>query len=272
MNKEELVEYFINNSNEFKGESGNEKLLVGLKKYIKPITGETKIIGIDVGCCVGNYIDNLITLCPESNSTILCFEPNPVNIAFVEPIINEYKDKVQLHKYCISDITATSGFYNWKYSSVNTIGNEIACLRGGGEKICDVNIKRLDDVLDEQWYNNDDIIIKIIKIDTEGNDTNVIKSLGKYLKKTKYIIFECSDCLDDIRGPGINNPMQDIVVFLSEHGFDTYRIGTKKLFNVNDDYWDDTYDNVKFWSNCFAIKKDDNIIYELIDSNFNYIY
>tara|TARA_B000000477_G_scaffold116606_1_gene114579 strand:- start:167 stop:292 length:126 start_codon:yes stop_codon:yes gene_type:complete len=41
-------------------------------------------------------------------------------------------------------------------------------------------------------------MIKFIKIDTEGNDTNVIKGLEKYLPKTKYIIFECSDCLDDI--------------------------------------------------------------------------
>ena len=32
------------------------------------------------------------------------------------------------------------------------------------------------------------------------------------------------------RGPGIKNPMKDIVDFLSKNGFDTYRIGTKKLF------------------------------------------
>ena len=74
--------------------------------------------------------------------------------------------------------------------------------------------------------------------------------LIKKLFKTKYIIFECSDCLDDIRGPGIKNPMKDIVDFLSKNGFDTYRIGTKKLFKVNDEYWNQVYDNFKFWSNC----------------------
>jgi len=47
------------------------------------------------------------------------------------------------------------------------------------------------------------------------------------LKKTEYIIFECGDCLDDHRGPGIKNPMKDIVDFLSKNNFDTYRIGTK---------------------------------------------
>jgi len=64
--------------------------------------------------------------------------------------------------------------------------------------------------------------------------------------------------------------MKDIVDFLSTNGFDTYRIGTKKLFKVNDEYWSQIYDDVKFWSNCFAIKKNDTLIYDLIDINFNY--
>ena len=109
-------------------------------------------------------------------------------------------------------------------------------------------------------------------MDTEGNDTNVIKSLGKFLEKTEYIVFECSDCLDDHRGPGISNPMKDIVDYLSLNGFDTYRIGTKKLLKVNDGYWNETYEKVKFWSNCFALKKTDNLINKLIDSSFEYIY
>jgi hypothetical protein len=70
--------------------------------------------------------------------------------------------------------------------------------------------------------------------------------------------------INDHRGPGIPNPMKDIVDYLSEHGFDTYRIGTKKLLKVNDEHWHDTYENVKFWSNCFALKKTDQMIHKLI--------
>jgi len=66
--------------------------------------------------------------------------------------------------------------------------------------------------------------------------------------------------------------MKDVVVFLSNNGFDTYRIGTKKLFKVNDEYWDQVYDDIKFWSNCFALKKEDNLINKLIDKNFDYRY
>ena len=66
--------------------------------------------------------------------------------------------------------------------------------------------------------------------------------------------------------------MKDIVYFLSNNGFDTYRIGTKKLFKVNDEYWDQLYDDIKFWSNCFALKKEDNLINKLIDEKFDYKY
>ena len=65
--------------------------------------------------------------------------------------------------------------------------------------------------------------------------------------------------------------MKDIVDFLSVHGFDTYRIGTRKLFKVNDEYWNQIYDDVKFWSNCFALPKGDPLIYKLIDENFDYV-
>ena len=121
-------------------------------------------------------------------------------------------------------------------------------------------------------FRDKDILIKFAKIDTEGNDTNVIKGFKKYLSKTKYLIFECSNCLDDIRGPGIKNPMKEIVDLLSEYGFNTYRIGTKKLFQVNDEHWNPIYEEVKFWSNCFALKKDDMIIKDLINQDFDYLF
>jgi len=252
------------------GEDGHEKLLIGLKTYITEINTNEKIVGIDVGCCIGDYIPNFNDICIEENRKILCFEPNPVNILALEPKINQ-DDNLKLFKHCVSNETTTTSFYNWKDIYSNNIGNHNAGLRSGGEKICDVDVKKLDDVLDDE-FKNENIIIKFIKIDTEGNDSNVIKGFEKYLPKTKYIIFECSDCLDDIRGPGIKNPMKDIVDFLSKNGFDTYRIGTKKLFKVNDEYWNQVYEDVKFWSNCFSLKKNDVLINDLINENFDYTY
>lgn len=270
MNNSNLADYYIEHKKEFIGEDGHKKLLVGLKKNVKNINDiNCKIVGIDVGCCIGNYIPNINDICMEQNKKILCFEPNPVNILALEPKIKQ-NNNLKLFKYCISNETTTTSFYNAKNFKNNT-GNGVAGLRSDGKKICDIDVKKLDDVLDHE-FNNENIIIKFIKIDTEGNDTNVIKGFEKYLPKTRYIIFECSDCLDDIRGPEIKNPMKDIVDFLSKNGFDTYRIGTKKLFKVNDEYWNQVYDDFKFWSNCFSLKKDDDLIHKLINKNFDYTY
>lgn len=262
----ELANYYLNNRWEFAGEDGHNKLLTGLKTFTQPISG-VQVVGIDVGGCVGNYLKNITDICSEPNTQILCFEPNPINTAALEKKI-DVGSNIKLFKHCVSNETGVVPFYNWKENMENTEGNGIAGLRSGGSKICDTEVKRLDDVLDAEF--KDDIVIKFIKIDTEGNDTNVIKSIGKYLRQTMYIIFECSDCLDDSRGPGIKNPMKDIVDFLSANGFDTYRIGTRKLIKVNDEYWNQVYDDVKFWSDCFACKKGDSIMNKLIDNEFGY--
>lgn len=257
MNSIELGNYYLNHRDEFYGEAPHEKLLSVIKYNVGVLSDDAQIVGIDVGSCVGNYIHHIKEICTEKDAKILCFEPNPMNIIKLSSVIKN-DNSVKLFTHCLSNETATVGFYNWRELTENNTGNEVAGLRSGGEKICTTTMRPLDDVLDEEFANKN-IIIKFIKIDTEGNDSNVLKGMKKYLPKTKYIIFECSDCLDDIRGPGIPNPMKDIVDFLSANGFDTYRIGTQKLIQVNDEHWDQIYEDVKYWSNCFAVHRNENI-------------
>jgi FkbM family methyltransferase len=264
--------YYSEHHEEFFAEKGHEKLLVGLKQFIKPIVlaNDSSIVGIDVGSCIGNYIQHMKDICNESNSDILCIEPNPANLTVLKEKLKD-SSSIQILKCCVSNVDEESELYNWKTMESNTCGNEIAGLRSGGEKICDIYVRRLETILDDM-YEGKQIVIKFIKIDTEGNDTNVIKGLGKYLEQTEYIIFECSDCLDDARGPGLKNPMKDIVDYLSARGFDTYRIGTHKLLKVNDEYWNDVYESFKFQSNCFALKKKNPLIHNLVDDDFSYRY
>lgn len=263
-------EYYYQHRNEFFAEEGHEKLLVGLKQFVKKCDDSKLVVGIDVGSCIGNYVHHIQEICCEPNKRILCIEPNPVNLEILHKTISN-ETGIEVIPCCVSNVESKGNLYNWKGLTQNESGNEIAGLRSGGEKICEIPIRRLENILDETFHGKD-IVIKFIKIDTEGNDTNVIKGLGKYLAKTKYIIFECSDCLDDTRGPGIENPMKDIVDYLSDQGFDTYRIGTKKCIKVNDEYWNDIYEMLKFQSNCFALKKEDPLIYELIQGDFTYTY
>lgn len=271
MNKADLIDYliyyYINVSIDFYGECGHHKLLSGLKKFIKPIK-DKKVIGIDVGACIGNYLPHFKEICNEENKDLLFFEPNPLNLQELNLLVNNEKN-CKVYPYAVSNVTETSSLYSYEKDKDNYVDNQCSGLRSGGKKICDIDVVRLEDIL-EYEYGDEDIVIKYIKIDTEGNDKNVLKGLGKYLQKTKCVIFDCSDCLSDVRGPGIENPVKDIVDYLSSQGFDTYRIGKTKLIKINDEFWNKIYEEKLFWSNCFCIKKDDELIHDLIDEEFNY--
>jgi FkbM family methyltransferase len=256
-----MAQYYLEHKSEFFQEEGHKVLLSKLKHIIPSENG--KVIGIDIGCNVGNYIHNIQELCPEDNSTILLFEPNPINHPLLKAN-NSYTNTL-LYPIALSNKEGIEPFCLYERQSYNNPGNTLACLRGGGNRICNVNVSTLDSVLES--INLEEFTIKFIKIDTEGNDTNVLRGMVNNLYRTKYIIFECSDCLDDVRGPGEERPMESIVKFLDEHGFDTYRIGTKKLIQVNGKHWNNLYEQIKYHSNCFAIRKEDTLITELIDSN-----
>ncbi len=251
--------YYKTRRNEFFGEDGHKVLIGRLKRLITPLEDS---VSIDVGACVGAYIENIRHLSGE----VLAFEPNPVN---TERFKQRYSDadKVYLYECAISDEIGVMPLFN--EGAENNEGNEVASLRGSGAKICDIPVRRLDEVLNEH-FEGAVPTINFLKVDTEGNDTRVIKGLGPLISKVKYIIFECSNCLDDHRGPGTKEPMKDIVDYLSQNGFHTYRIGTKKMIRVNDEFWDPTYERIKFWSNCFACRKDDQIIGQLVNSRFDY--
>lgn len=261
-------EYFT----EFHGDEGHDKLIEGLKKFVQVNEDEKgkKIFGIDVGTCIGKYLPNYKEVCKNENLNIIAFEPNPVNIDSLVKNSEYYNfNNYRLYTCGLSNIKGKSGFFNSEsYGEWNPASNGGAGLTCKGEKIGEIEITTLDDILKDEK----DYIIKFIKIDVEGQDTKVIKGMGKTLDYVKYLIFECSDCLYDHRGPGIPNPTQDIVEYLDQKGFDTYKIGTKKLLKMNQPHWDPVFDEIRFHANCFSIKKEDNIINKLIDTNFNYIY
>lgn len=268
-----LAKYFLDHWREFGGEGGHVKLLKGLKQFFKvsPSEENKTVLAMDVGANVGHYLmRHLRHLCKNEGTRFLVFEPNPINLPPLQEKINLFsKMDIQLYPVCVSDINGQSELMTWDKEPENKPGNELAGLRAGGKKICDVEVLRLDAVLSEI---KEDFIIKILKIDTEGNDPQVIKGLGKYIEKVKYIIFEASDSLDDHRGLGIPNPLRNIVIYLDQNGFDTYRPGIKKMIRINGTFWHPAYEEKKFWSNCFAIKKGDPLIFQLIDEHFDYNY
>jgi FkbM family methyltransferase len=256
----EPVTYYLDNRGEFGGEEGHEELVKRLEGII-PLRS-TSVIAIDVGGNIGGEMETIDKLCPEEK-TVLVIEPNPVNITELHGKFDSREDVVII-PMAVSDTKRVGNFYNHPGISGNPIGNAQAGLDPitGAQKICSVNITTLDSLL--KHY--PDHPIKYIKIDTEGHDTRVIRGMGNNLHRVDYLVFEASDCLDDERGPKEETPLQNIVEFLDSRGFDVYRIGTKRLLKLNGEMWDEIYEKVKFWSNCFAMKKENLVRDQLIDS------
>lgn len=256
--------YYIKNKNEFVGEAGHEILLE--KLIPKMPLFQMKALALDVGANKGNEWPNLERILREPNSRILAFEPNPVN----HPILKSKQlDFIDLFPFAVSNVETKAPLYCWRDTPENNPGYSLAGLRAGGAKICDVEIRTLDSVLKD--YPADEYVIKYLKIDTEGNETLVLEGCRNNLHRVHYIIFEASDCLDDFRGPGHKDPLKSCVDMLDSEGFDVYRIGTKCLIKLNGDDWKSVYESRKFWSNCFAIKKTDPVIRELIGENGFYL-
>lgn len=256
--------YYLDHRKEFFGEAGHERLLERLAPLIEalPEDGPTPL-AVDVGACVGRFLPRLEGLLPEARGVILGFEPNPLNWEALNRV--ELAHRSVFFPSALSDRAGTAALSTLVDHPDNREGYTLASLRGDGAAIAEVGVERFDQALDRLGYNR--VEIRFVKIDAEGNDTNVIRGMESRLADTRYIVFESSDCLDDRRGPGEATPLRNIVEFLDEHGFDSYKLGEHRLLKMNGADWHPTYENTKFHSNNFALKKGDPVIRRLCDEN-----
>ncbi len=252
--REEQLEYYIQNRDEFAGEAAHHRLVEALRPCIPTLSKQS--LAIDIGANVGNELAILDRLCREPGRKILAFEPNPLNL----PLLTQNAmaiPNVEVFPFAVSDSDGELPFFTYQ-TDENEPGYLLGGLRAGGKIIATVPVKSLDSILvdypEETWG------IKYVKIDTEGNDTLVIRGMKNNLHRIHYILFEASDCLKDSRGPGEPAPLQSCVEFLEAAGFDVYRIGTQRLLKLSGGLWHPAYENLLLWSNCFALKKGDTIL------------
>lgn len=262
--RDEQLDYYIMNRSEFGGEEGHYRLIEELQKYIPTL--HKKTLGLDVGANIGNELLILDQLCNEDGRKLIAFEPNPLNLSLLEAK-RKTLPNVEIQPVAISDKEGKMAFYTFQ-NHENEPGYTLGGLRAGGKKIADVIVRTLDSILKD--YPDDEWDIKYVKIDTEGNDTLVIRGLQENLHRTRYILFEASDCLKDTRGPGEKDPLGSCVELLDAKGFDVYRLGTKRILKLNGAMWHPAYDNLLMWSNCFALKKSDKILSNFINDEGYY--
>lgn len=270
-NKLYYENYFIANKNSFLGEMGHQKLLRCLIPLINTnmlsnTNNEVLNIFIDVGSCIGEYTDNLLQMTKTiDNYIIYSFEPNILNFNVLSKNVN---NKIIYKNLALSNRKYNGILYNFD-GHKNFEGNQISHINNKNNTkktiLQDIQVDTLENILQSEIPNK--YRIKFLKIDTEGNDTNVIKGLGNLINKVDYMIFECSDCLDDSRGPDIDKPFEDIIKYLDEHNFISFYISSNGLLPVFGKFFSTLYEKNKQWSNIFAINND--IINETILNKLN---
>ncbi len=146
------------------------------KKFLKSYFSNKKITFLDIGANVGSYTDLL-------NSTL------QIKKGFLfEPSLTVYKEltkRLNSKKFLIYNLAISNKnkkkhiFYEYKLSSQsslykqNKFFNSLIDLK----KKSYVEIKKIDDFLDRN------IFIDICKIDTQGEDLNVLKGMTYFLNK-----------------------------------------------------------------------------------------
>jgi FkbM family methyltransferase len=160
-------------------------------------------IAFNVGASIGNSIGEM-----SQYDIIYAFEPIPFSFQL---LYDRFKDNVNCYQLGISEENGYSKFNfhsNYEYSSLLSID------KNGFDDIEDIIIietKRLDTFLSENKIEH----IDFLKIDTQGSDLSVIKSLGSYINKVDLIELEVQN-IPLYQG---SSTKEEIIEYLSENNF-----------------------------------------------------
>lgn len=152
-----------------------------------------KRIALDIGACHGESIYKF-----KDYDEIYCFEPSKYNFNVLQKFC-EGDSRIKCYNFAISteEGICKFNFHNhYAYSSLHNINYDskdfislLDQLDPGFDKIesvDEVEVKRLDTFILENEIDH----IDFLKSDTQGNDLNVIKSLGDFIQRVDTIEME----------------------------------------------------------------------------------
>jgi FkbM family methyltransferase len=161
-----------------------------LKSFLK---GKKSPVVLDVGANVGRYAQMILLFNPDTQ--LHCFEPHPSTFKKLHETLKGYDNKIvlvnkgagieqsilQLHDYENGDGTSHASLYK----------EVIEDMHHRQSVAVDVQVIDLKSYLLANEINN----VDLLKIDTEGNELNVLKGLGDglYSGKIKAIHFEFNE-------------------------------------------------------------------------------
>lgn len=166
----------------------------------------------DVGAHFGEITFNLAKLNPHSK--IISFEPNPemFNKLSFNKLLNKF-DNIDLYPFAAgennADVMLTFHSESPEGAHIDTSITQDSIL---------IKQKKLDDIYFEKY---NDIPVKLIKIDTEGYELNVLRGAKQILSKYKPDLFlECNDSFMN----RYNYTIKDLFDFLKNLGYSYFLI------------------------------------------------
>jgi len=190
----------------------------GILNYLKETLSKPDSVAIDIGAQVG-----LITVgFAQFAKKVIAFEPNPAAFEVLEKNSEIYKNIIPYNLACSNkeDILefhySDEGFCNGGFA--------VGCNKGigvtGHNIPMDVYAINLLDFLNT-YHTNDIKNIKLIKIDTEGRDKEIIKTIYPILKDIKPIL------ITEMYAGLIESEIVDLIDTIKNAAYRIYDIGDK---------------------------------------------
>ena len=184
-----------------------EKLL---KQYFKK-----SIVYFDVGANIGTNI-NFIKKIFGKNAIIHCFEPNQECLKILNNI-----SRIKINDFAVDKDNKSKNYYEHPISSWSSLKK----IKGYKRKI-KIRCSTLDKYIEKQKIKK----IDYLKIDTEGNDFNVLLSAKNFISKGKIKFIE-AEIIFSNKNKYTNENFDNIYSFLKKNNYDLIGINDQKIIN-----------------------------------------
>jgi FkbM family methyltransferase len=133
---------------------------------------------LDVGAHGGLYTI-IAGMKVKETGKVLCFEPNPLNLIFLRLNIKlNGLNNVNVIPKAVGDKSGRMRLYYPTHRTALTSAN------GMGENMIEVGVTTIDEVAEKLDF------VKVMKVDTQGYDWNVLKGASKTLRKVRFVIVQ----------------------------------------------------------------------------------
>lgn len=159
-------------------------------------------IFVDIGANIG-LMTIKAALLVEEKGLVYAFEPEPSMFSRLEENVALNKlSNVRLRSIALGDQQTTQKIY--RHAEKN-IGTSSLIYNEGASPIAQIEVRRLDDVIERERIGP----IRLIKVDVEGFEKNVLKGARKLLTSTRPPIL-CIEMSKDVTRPNDEEDLKEI--------------------------------------------------------------